>query len=79
MAGENLDISSDPSPERRPGSDSPATKCFVGVRFECCRVYARIYINSAGAAYEGHCPRCCRRVRFRVGPGGSDARFFTIS
>ncbi len=73
MAGENVDTSSD-SPSR----PSPLRGArFLGIHFACCRVYARIYVNRAGTAYEGHCPRCSRPVRIAIAPGGTDARFFT--
>ena len=74
MAGENLDLSSDP-PE--PGGRQTQQKSFVGIHFACCDVYTRVYINRAATAYEGNCPKCSKRVRLRIGPGGTDSRFFT--
>ncbi len=75
MAGERLDLSSD-SPVEQSGSGSTKRR-FLGVRFACCGVYARIYINHDETAYVGRCPRCLRPVRFEIGEGGTDCRFFT--
>lgn len=52
---------------------------YVGVVFQCCRVYARIYVNAGGTAYTGCCPRCGKRLVVRIGPAGTDSRFFTAS
>ncbi len=76
MRGSRLDISSDASPSKNAGSEEPSRR-FVGVHFTCCSVYHRIYINAQGTAYMGNCPRCSRPIRIRVGPGGTDNRFFT--
>ena len=49
---------------------------WVGIHFDCCSVYTRVYRNAEGTAYHGRCPRCLRPVTLRVGPGGTNARFF---
>ncbi len=49
---------------------------WLGVRFDCCRVYHRVYKNAAGNAYAGRCPKCYREVTILVGPAGTSSRFF---
>ena len=49
---------------------------FIGVRFDCCGAYQRVYLNRQGTAYEGRCPRCARPLAIRVAAEGIDARFF---
>lgn len=77
MNGQHLDLTSPapPPPAAASVGSSEATR-FLGVHFACCDAYARVYINHAGTSYVGHCPRCAKRVQFRVGEGGTDARFF---
>lgn len=53
-----------------------AQKKFLGIMFECCNVYRRIYINKEGNAYEGRCPKCFAKVKVLIGEGGSDTRIF---
>ena len=76
MAGENLDLTSGdrsaPTDKRRVSG-----RRFIGIRFACCDVYTRVYVNRTETAYEGQCPKCCRPVHLRIGPGGTDCRFFT--
>ncbi len=50
---------------------------WVAVEWKCCNVYSRVYRNREGTAYEGRCPKCMRHAKARVGPGGTNARFFT--
>jgi len=59
-----------------PAQTSLRGRPWVGIRFDCCGVYARVYRNTDGTMYRGICPRCLRRVTLRVGSGGTDARFF---
>ncbi len=49
---------------------------WLAVQWKCCSTYSRIYRNEAGTRYEGRCPKCQRPVSVRVGPGGTNHRFF---
>jgi len=49
---------------------------FLGITFECCNVYARIYKNKEGTAYVGRCPKCMRSIKVPIGKGGTGQRFF---
>ena len=70
------------------GGDSPAShdaddtlaaagRPYLSVHFKCCSTYNRIYKTADGAAYAGHCPKCAKPVRIKIGPGGSSTRLFT--
>lgn len=77
MAGEHLDLSSEPPRRGEAPSASSGENRFVGVTFACCGVYSRVYRNREQTAYMGYCPKCSKPIRLKIGPGGSDARFFT--
>lgn len=57
-------------------SENTSKRAFLGIWFDCCQVYGRIYKTKDGQAYTGRCPRCLRSVRVRVGEGGTNQRFF---
>ncbi len=47
---------------------------FIGIHFECCNVYARIYRRPDQTEYRGRCPNCLRPVRVQVSPDGTSTR-----
>jgi len=51
---------------------------FLRIFFECCQIYQRIYRHTEGHSYKGRCPRCLRTIEFRIGPGGTAARAFSV-
>ena len=54
-----------------------AQEKFIGILFECCNVYRRIYLNKEKNAYEGKCPKCSGEIKVMIGPDGTDTRFFS--
>ncbi|PIR21983.1 MAG: hypothetical protein COV44_10345 [Deltaproteobacteria bacterium CG11_big_fil_rev_8_21_14_0_20_45_16] len=52
-------------------------KAYLGILFECCKVYSRVYRESDQDYYEGRCPKCMRKLHVRVDPsGGSRERIW---
>jgi hypothetical protein len=60
-----------------PSSPSSPDRPYLGILFECCNVYTRIYKNKAGTAYVGRCPRCGKKVTIPIDPSGTAGRFFS--
>jgi len=73
-----LDIASLADRDATQSNATGASRPFLSVKFACCNVYCRIYRNNDGSRYEGRCPRCGQAVRFVVGQGGTDSRFFVV-
>lgn len=66
----------DPSNNSGGGGNSGGGRPWIAVTWKCCSVYSRVYRNREGTSYEGRCPKCAKPVKARVGPGGTDNRFF---
>ena len=52
---------------------------FLGIWFECCHVYGRLYQNKTGTQYVGRCPKCLRPVKVNINAQSENAtnrRFF---
>lgn len=60
------------------GRDDGASQArpWIGVLFECCGVYLRIFREPRIDRYEGRCPSCGRQVVVRVGSDGTSSRVF---
>ena len=53
-------------------------KPFVGIIFNCCKAYGRIYLDRSATAFEGRCPRCLKRVVLQISEEGSTDRFLRV-
>ena len=55
-------------------------KKFLGVLFECCNAYGRLYQNQQGTHYIGRCPKCMKNLKVPIGtsdnPNATSQRFF---
>jgi hypothetical protein len=53
-------------------------RSFLGINFECCGIYSRIYKHHSGKYYAGNCPKCGKPVKILIGKGGTGSRFFDV-
>ena len=68
----------DTGPDRPENDKSGKKREFVGVFWECCKVYSRVYLNARKTAFVGWCPKCGRRTQLNVSPTGTKSRFFNV-
>jgi hypothetical protein len=61
------------------GHETGHPRPYLGILFECCGVYARVYRQTDAAFYRGRCPKCWRIAHVRVGRDGTPTRFFRAS
>ena len=80
-----LDLTSEPGDESEPirsgSSDGAAAepRPFLGIHFECCGIYGRIYRDANFRVYRGRCPKCMRSLEIPIGQGGRAGRFYRAS
>lgn len=82
METPRLDLSNLPNSTRdssREQASQPKSRPFLGIRFDCCRTYGRIYKSDTGMYYKGRCPKCMKKIKVMVGSGGTGNRFFNAS
>lgn len=57
-------------------TNSQFKRQFIGIWFDCCKTYGRLYKTKDGKYYVGRCPKCLRSARVRIGGEGTNRRFF---
>ena len=72
-AGSRLDVREDAAP------GLVGERPWLGVYFRCSGQYRRVFRNADGSGYIARCPSCGKSVRFVVGQGGSNQRFFEVA
>jgi len=75
---------SDPQKRKKAGAlrkneQSSAKRPYLGVRFDCCGVYTRLYRPVERPYYYGNCPKCGKSVFIPVAKGGTSSRFFSVN
>ncbi len=73
----SFDAVSDADARQPDPGQQPPSRPFLGIHFQCCRTYGRIYRNDQQTEYSGRCPRCHGLVTVPIGSGGSSSRFFS--
>ena len=73
-----LNLSSMKGPATPADDEKINARPFLSVLFACCKVYTRLYRDPTGQFYAGHCPKCAKPVKFKVGDGGTSSRHFVV-
>ncbi|MBX3396327.1 MAG: hypothetical protein KF841_13270 [Phycisphaerae bacterium] len=65
----------DASSVRSSKPSSEEGRPWIGVHFECCGVYSRVYRERSADRYDGRCPKCGISLTVRVSPDGVSTSF----
>jgi hypothetical protein len=58
------------------GGGAESDRPWIGIHFECCGVYSRVYRRPEEPQYVGKCPSCGRALRVLVRADGVKAKIF---
>lgn len=73
-SSEQATPNSQPEQQARAGSSKSSKRPFFGIKLNCCGAYRRVYVDDPDREiHVTHCPRCGKRLRFRLSPYGPDA------
>src|SRR5262249_48929905 len=64
------------SANAKPDGSAAGERPWIGIHFECCGVYCRVYRAAEDTQYQGRCPKCARKITLKVGPEGVASRVF---
>lgn len=59
-------------------SESSGRRPFIGVFFDCCGTYQRVYLERAGTFFSGRCPRCAKLLKVKAAAWGDSRRMFRM-
>ncbi|MCB9852885.1 MAG: hypothetical protein H6819_07295 [Phycisphaerales bacterium] len=82
LVGRHLDVTDldgDPADAHEAPSANGVHRVWVGVYYECCAAYSRVYRRADEMCYRGRCPECGAAVSIQVGPKGIRARMLIAS
>ena len=65
--------------DRKSHATVDSDRVWLGIYYECCLAYSRVYRRRNELSYRGRCPKCGARVSIRVGPQGIAAKMLVAT
>jgi len=56
--------------------DSVTGRSYIGVHYECCQVYSRVYLKQEQKKQISHCPKCGNAFHIKFSENGTDSPFW---